>query len=309
MPELTLHHYALSPFSEKIRAMLGYTGMAWQSVTVREFPPRPQLDRLTGGYRKIPVAQIGADIFCDTRTISREIADIAGKPELALENCSQEVKDFVARADLEIFLACILSADGKTLLKKMRTQHSLLHVVRFLWDRINMGRKAGVKAAGPKQARQMVRQHLENLEAMLQQNFLFGDTPNIADFSAYHGLWFLRDPGESSLVARFPKVDAWMDRIKAFGHGNPSPITADEALDQAARTEPRPLPESGNDAPHHGSTASIAPTDYGRNPVSGKLVADVAHRWILLREDSRCGALHLHFPKEGFTNTAATPRP
>ena len=39
MSELILHHYTLSPFSEKARAMLGYAGLQWQSVTVAEMPP------------------------------------------------------------------------------------------------------------------------------------------------------------------------------------------------------------------------------------------------------------------------------
>ncbi len=35
--------------------------------------PKPDLIPLTGGYRKIPVMQIGADIFCDTQIILREL--------------------------------------------------------------------------------------------------------------------------------------------------------------------------------------------------------------------------------------------
>jgi len=62
MSDMILYHHALSPYSEKIRAMLGYAGMRWESVIVPEMPPRPQLDRLAGGYRRVPVAQIGADI-------------------------------------------------------------------------------------------------------------------------------------------------------------------------------------------------------------------------------------------------------
>ncbi len=35
--------------------------------------PKPDLMPLTGGYRKTPVLQIGADIYCDTRLIAREL--------------------------------------------------------------------------------------------------------------------------------------------------------------------------------------------------------------------------------------------
>jgi glutathione S-transferase len=35
--------------------------------------PKPDLMPLTGGYRRTPVMQIGADVFCDTQIIIREI--------------------------------------------------------------------------------------------------------------------------------------------------------------------------------------------------------------------------------------------
>ena len=46
MSELILHHYTLSPFSEKARAMFGYAGLEWQSVTVAEMPPRHSADKV-----------------------------------------------------------------------------------------------------------------------------------------------------------------------------------------------------------------------------------------------------------------------
>ena len=35
--------------------------------------PKPNLTALTGGYRKTPVLQIGADIYCDSQLIMREL--------------------------------------------------------------------------------------------------------------------------------------------------------------------------------------------------------------------------------------------
>lgn len=58
MTEIILHHYDLSPFSEKIRLALGLKGLAWRSVKVEMVPPRPALDALTGGYRRVPVLQV-----------------------------------------------------------------------------------------------------------------------------------------------------------------------------------------------------------------------------------------------------------
>ena len=68
---LILHHYDGSPFAEKVRLMLGYKGLAWRSVQIPVIMPKPDLVALTGGYRKTPVLQVGADVYCDTACIAR----------------------------------------------------------------------------------------------------------------------------------------------------------------------------------------------------------------------------------------------
>lgn len=301
MSELILHHYYFSPFSEKVRAMLGYAGLIWQSVEVREMPPRPLLAPLAGGYRKIPVAQIGADIFCDTRTIAREIARLSNKPELAMENCPEEVQAFIREVDLDVFLACIITAGNRTLLRKVLKESSLLDLCKLLWDRMRMGSKAKVKANGPGKMKRMVREHLDRLESMLaNQPFLFGETPNAADFSAYHSLWFQRDLAEQPVVKGYPKVNAWMDRLQAFGQGNRTDISAEQALDIARNHSPRAVPDSDHDGGLIGQAVNIAPADYGREPVSGTLVASTPLEWVIVRDDATVGQVANHFPREGF---------
>ena len=299
MADLILHHYPMSPFSEKVRAILGYAGLSWQSVTVREMPPRPKLEALTGGYRKIPVAQMGADVFCDTRAIAREIGALAGKPELALENNSDEVQAFVRDVDLNVFLACIIGSSGPGMLIKLAKSTSITNALRFLKDRISIGRTAKVSALTPKQARAKIREHLDRLEGMLENDFLFGDSPCIADFSAYHGLWYVRDLAEKPVMKGYPKVNAWMDRIQAFGHGTIREISQDDALAQARGVEPRAVEAHGED-PLLSKPVSIAPDDYARDPVEGTLVSASEHEAILRLESDDLGVLHLHFPKQGF---------
>jgi len=43
MADLILHHYATSPFSEKIRLILGYKKLAWKSVIIPQIMPKPDL--------------------------------------------------------------------------------------------------------------------------------------------------------------------------------------------------------------------------------------------------------------------------
>ena len=73
MTDIILHHYEISPYSEKVRIGLGLKGLAWGSVEIPVIMPKPDLTALTGGYRKTPVLQIGADIYCDSQLIMREL--------------------------------------------------------------------------------------------------------------------------------------------------------------------------------------------------------------------------------------------
>jgi glutathione S-transferase len=80
VPDLILHHFDASPFAEKIRLVFGFKGLAWRSVQIPMVMPKPDLTALTGGYRKTPVLQIGADIYCDTRRIALALARRFGQP-------------------------------------------------------------------------------------------------------------------------------------------------------------------------------------------------------------------------------------
>ena len=71
MTELILHHYDLSPYSEKVRLMFGLKGLAWRSVQIPIVMPKPDYTELTGGYRRTPVLQIGADVYCDSKLSRR----------------------------------------------------------------------------------------------------------------------------------------------------------------------------------------------------------------------------------------------
>ena len=56
--DIILHHYPSSPFSEKIRLVLGYKKLAWKSVIIPSIMPKPDVLALTGGYRKTPFMQV-----------------------------------------------------------------------------------------------------------------------------------------------------------------------------------------------------------------------------------------------------------
>jgi len=77
-----LHHFEKSPFSEKIRVAFGIKKIAWTSVLISRIMPRPDLMPMTGGYRRTPTLQIGADVYCDTQVILRELERRFPQPTL-----------------------------------------------------------------------------------------------------------------------------------------------------------------------------------------------------------------------------------
>ena len=82
MNNIVLHHYPASPFAEKARLMLGYKGLAWKSVFIPMVMPKPDVMALTGGYRKTPILQVGADIYCDTALIAQALDELVSAPAL-----------------------------------------------------------------------------------------------------------------------------------------------------------------------------------------------------------------------------------
>ena len=81
------------------------------------------------------------------------------------------------------------------------------------------------------------------------------------------------------------------------------PLSSGEAIEIARAGVTAPL---RTEAVHtsgplpHGARVSVAPTDYGIDPVVGDLVAEYTNEWIVKRTDPRAGAVHVHFPRTGY---------
>ncbi len=298
---IVLHHYPFSPYSEKLRALLGYTGLAWHSVITQEMPPRPLLESLAGGYQRIPVVQLGADIFCDSNLVANELAELSNNPLLSHERSTLEIKAFIREVEATVVFAGIFSANGKALRRKAMASMSKLDLIRLLYDRFNLGRKASVSLPGAKASRKILEAHLDNLEdRLLVNNFLFGSELTLADFATYHPLWFVRDLGEKTFIQQYPRVNAWMDCIREYGHGKMFELAGDEALHIARDSEPRAIADVYKDSPLIGKIVNVAPTDYRQTVTQGELVGVTDYMWILRREDSMVGRLHVHFPRQDF---------
>ncbi|MBD8051042.1 glutathione S-transferase family protein [Limnohabitans radicicola] len=305
MADLILHHYPNSPFAEKVRLILGHKQLAWKSVFIPMIMPKPDLTALTGGYRKTPVLQIGADIYCDTALICDVLEQIAPTPTLYPDAFKGAARIVAQWADSALFTAAMAWNFQPAGVAQVFAGAPAEGVQAFVADRAAM--RGGAARMSSTDAAATYKSYLRRLANMLHgQDFLFGAQPCVADFAAYHPLWFTqeRTPALAGILDATPDVKAWMARMKAIGHGASSPCRAEEALALARSATPVAAQDEVFQDEHGialGSQVVIAADNFGLEPTEGELVAATRTRYTLRRTDERAGTVHVHFPRMGFT--------
>ncbi|THD78862.1 MAG: glutathione S-transferase family protein [Phenylobacterium sp.] len=297
MAEIILHHYDTSPFSEKPRVMFGIKGLAWRSVIQPVIMPKPDLIPLTGGYRRIPVMQIGADVYCDSQVILAEIERRAPEPRVA-RGADWAANIWADRLFFQATVAVVFGAIGDHVPKE------------FIEDREKLSGRpfdmAAMKAAAGPMKAQWRAQAAWIEDGLGSNDFLGGSTPSLADIAAYMNVWWLSGAARSeaaALLAGLPRVTAWRARMTAIGHGARSEMSGAEALDAARTSDPAAAP------PHDdadslglipGEAVSVSSDDYGRDPIEGRLVAVTPDQVIIARTSTDLGRVHVHFPRFGY---------
>ena len=304
---IILHHYDRSPFSEKIRLALRLKNLAWAGVDIPSIMPKPDLMPLTGGYRRTPVMQIGADIFCDTAIMLPELEKRFNIPMLDLpghEGLAHMVGSWVDGKWFQTSVGVIFGALGD------KTPQA------FIDDRTKMSGRAfdtaAMKAAAPA-LRDQWRSQLMWVEERLTSarqagtgDWLVGSKPGLIDVHAFMNPWFVEKNVPDFLEQCFesaPLTADWYRRLKKIEGQAPEVITGTAAIDIARTAAPRLKPAStAQDLRDFqpGDHVAIAPDDYARDWVEGDLVIANANRVIIARQDDRAENLHLHFPRVGY---------
>ena len=239
MAELILHHYPESLFSEKARALLNARQLPWRSVIIPMIMPRPDTIPLTGGYRRTPVLQVGADVYCDTAMIAMYLDGICrdghGAGPTLFPAASLLAAQTLARwVDTELFWASVT----------LRFQPSNMGAffasaeaaTAFAADRANFSQGATVRQLPLQEALPRYQTLLAELDAQLSdgRQYLFGSEWTIADFSVYHVLWFVHaGSAKADLLGRHPSARAWFERMRAFGATQGQDLSGSAALQVA----------------------------------------------------------------------------
>ncbi len=310
MTDIVLHHYAGSPFSEKVRLVLGMKRVRWRSVDVPVILPKPDVVALTGGYRRTPFMQIDADVYCDSALMCKVIERLVPEPSLYPE-ATRGLDEIIAQwADQQLFWTAVPFTMQPGGLAHIFAGAPADFVRAFGADRAAMS--PAMRRAPLHDGASALRSYLGRLEAMLADSrpFLLGALPCIADFSAAQSIWFVRRaPPVAAHLAPFARLLAWYERVAAFGHGKSEPLSSTAAIELArSATGHAPCtvaPDAGIEA---GTPVSVVPADYAHDEVVGRLVGLDDEESVVERSDDRAGTIHVHFPRIGFHVKAQPPK-
>ena len=302
-PEIVLHHYWESPYAEKVRRILGFKGLRWRAVLIPMMMPKPDLTALTGGYRKTPVLQLGADIYCDTDLIGRVLERLRPTPSL-FPSGTGALSYLLGPWQQEVFMLAVRRV-GTTV---------PIFPEGFIEDRARMveggySLEKILNEAGPQ--REQLRAKLALLERQLADGgpFVLGAAASLADFALFHPVFVLKMfPQTAEDLAAFPAVRAWAARVEAFGYGEMTEIPSAEAVEIARAATPAAAGGVAAGEPNGlraGDRVSVVHESFGLDPTVGELVTASVDEIAVRRTDERAGEVVVHFPREHYLVTRA----
>ena len=306
MSEIILHHYPLSLFAEKVRRILAHKRIPWRSVEQPMMAPKPELVPLTGGNRRIPVMQIGADVYCDTACIVRRLEELQPEPPCIPSDDESLAGILEDWADHRFAFQMVPS---------MIVEMLPALPPGILQDRAQMSpalsREAIVQNAPHAWSQALL--SLDQLEGHLGgRPFLLGDHFSIADAACFHPMWFVKQsPKLFAAVEVRPALAAWYRRIEAFGAGDVRPMAPAEALAIARETSPADVRGADapiGDGPMVGDAVAIVADDYGVERTEGTIVRLAPDEITVLRDDPALGEIAVHFPRSGYRIAKKHPR-
>ncbi|AOP36544.1 hypothetical protein A0128_21285 [Leptospira tipperaryensis] len=297
--EIILHHYPASPYSERVRLFLGYKKATWLSTVTPVTLPKPDQTILTGGYRRAPVLQLGSDIYCDSRLIIEELNRILPQPPISIENPDAASANLLAElVDADIFLKVakfVMGSYAQKLPQELVDDRAAMQPQEKL-TRENMEKLV------PYLQLSLSKMLPEFAKVLDKKQFFGGEIPARGDFAIYQIFWFLNTIRKfKPIVPGHENLHEWFARMKTFGAGESTLLTAEDALKTAAATSPRPIVSASvSPGPYDfksGQDVIVHPEHYDHERIFGKLLHLDDETIILGNESPKTGLVHVHFPR------------
>jgi glutathione S-transferase len=308
MSDLIFHHYPQSPVAEKVRTGLGFKNLSWRSVEIPRLPPKPNLMPMTGGYRRTPVLQIGADIYCDSQAILRELERRYPDPTFfpgGAEGLGWGISRWTDGPLFTSMIKLVLSATAGDAPAEFIADRSRL----YLGENVDI---QDVAKETPHLISQ-IRAQFGWIDQRLAggRKFILGDKPGLPDAQCYYLTWFLRGrwAGGPDLLSEFKALEAWETRVREIGHGTSTELYSIDALEIAtsAKTEFSSIIDPRDALGlKEGQEVGVTPDEDGGDPVVfGRLHILTTDRVAILRDDERVGQVCVHFPRVGYRVSSA----
>ncbi|TFK28776.1 hypothetical protein FA15DRAFT_664830 [Coprinopsis marcescibilis] len=317
LPSVIIYRYDASPYAHKVDNALIVKKIPHQRVPVSSVLPRPELADLLGiSYRRIPVAAIGNDVYCDTNLIvsalERKFPASQGFGTL-----------FPSRKHGGSADTGLIKAFSKTFVDNSLFSPASLLVPwdklppAFVKDRSELtGAPLNLTALAKSRDRAVAQlsAHMALVEEQLSDDrvWLFDtETPGLADISVHFVLaWVQSLKTGGSLFDPYPLTQQWLRRLTAHLKENKQPFEVVDG-EQAVNTilseacEPDSVVGFDQVEAHRlkvklNDIVNVAPEDTGRaHPTTGKLVA-LSNSEIVLEITVPKGTVRCHFPRLGY---------
>jgi glutathione S-transferase len=293
---LILHQYEVSPFSEKVRVALGIKGLAWHACDQPVIMPKPEMVRLTGGYRRIPVLQVGADLWFDSLYIIEELDRRQPKPPAFAGSGVGVASAFARWCDGEFFMTIVgllFGGDWEFDEAFVKDRSELIGAP------FDPGQMA---TAAPALAGQL-RQHLDLMETQLADGraFLTGAAPDAIDAAVYCQTAFIRwgRGATARIVDEFPRLCAWERRVAALGHGDrQADVDRETAIAIARDATPAPIINpSGDGVFAPGDAVAVKFHDANSPTLKGTLLRADQRTLSLKPAHAEAGDIHIQMPR------------
>ncbi|KXS18995.1 hypothetical protein M427DRAFT_67559 [Gonapodya prolifera JEL478] len=318
-----LHGYDGSPFAQKAMLYMQLKGIKWVYHRTTNIMPRPNLTPdLSGGYRRIPILQIGADVYCDTNCMIRELESRFPTPSLRGASGEHEGMSYALQVwSDKLFFGCAVG------LMPWRDDGRLPEA--FIRDREQLSGRpinpAAIVAAQPF-ARDQLRAHLDFLEAQLRSSktpwVLGTENVHLADVQCWTPIRFIDMFQMEPKIwneKNYPSIFRWFRKLTLLGFPTLSPAdipavplvsgeTAYAAAELASRAGAfaKSIGDDGADGNGRklGDVVGVIPEDQvtlGRPPVVVGSVYGLSASTISLRWTNARGLdVVTHFPRSGY---------
>ena len=284
----------------------GIAGAQWRSVEIPRVPPKPLLMPLTANYRRTPVLQVGADVYCDSQNIARALGELGYEETLFPNQCHGASLAMASWSENVLFdlgvRVVITSVIDEAPADFIADRGSLYFDPGWTAD--------GMKAALPSNILQLQANLAVADQALAATGYAVGTRPSYADAALGYIAWFVRGrwAGGAEMLEPFKNLIRLERELEEKGEGTPTDLSGEDALaiaNAATPTSPTGVTAGYDNGLEQGQKVMVRPRGQTADPdVFGTLRYLDNTRVSIDHRSEETGDVAVHFPIAGYMVSA-----